>query len=193
MSLHDQFANEAEFRTSFIRPLLIRMGFVGIAEMHGSQEFGKDYVFSERDRFGNYRHMAVQAKHEKSINQGATVDKVISQINEAFAIEYEPLAPLTEQRHVSAVYVFNDGEITDNARTNIRKRVKEEYRPNTYVLSGHELEILAAVLFEQQDRDMKTRLLGLKRQMGINMSTWRILRDQLSSNKEDQSFYGAVQ
>lgn len=172
MSLHDQFKNEEEFREQFIRPLLVRMGFSGIAQMHGSSEFGKDYVFSDQDRFGQWRHMAVQAKHEKSINQGAVVDKVVSQIKEAFSIPYSPLTPLGEQRRVSAVYVFNDGEITPNAREIIGRGVDEKLRPMTYVFSGHELETLQSVLFGQQEREVKGRLLGLRSQLLLNIRIW---------------------
>ena len=59
MSLYDRFAETKEqgFREHFIAPLLIKLGFINISNKHGSQEFGKDYVFSEIDGFGHYRHM----------------------------------------------------------------------------------------------------------------------------------------
>ena len=41
--LFDRFENEAAFRADFVRPLLTRLGFVSVAELHGTQEFGKDF------------------------------------------------------------------------------------------------------------------------------------------------------
>jgi len=46
------------------------MGFMGISNKHGVNEFGKDYVFSELDRFGFFRHLIVQAKHEEKAESG---------------------------------------------------------------------------------------------------------------------------
>src|SRR5688572_15117764 len=107
MSLFKLFADSKEegFREQFIRPLLIRMGYVGISNKHGVNEFGKDYVFSELDPFGQLRHMIIQAKHDERINQGKKVDDLITQIKQCFYVPYTlPTAP-TEQRYVSAVYV----------------------------------------------------------------------------------------
>jgi hypothetical protein len=64
------FHNEAEFREQFVKPLLNRLGFYGVAKQHGAQEFGKDFVFSELHRFGGVRHYAAQVKHEERITQG---------------------------------------------------------------------------------------------------------------------------
>jgi hypothetical protein len=64
MSLYERYNDEAEFREKFVKPLLNRLGFYGVSEQHGSQEFGKDFVFSELHRLGGMRHHAAQVKHE---------------------------------------------------------------------------------------------------------------------------------
>jgi predicted DNA-binding transcriptional regulator AlpA len=58
--LYDRFKDEAEFRDSFVKPLLNRLGFYGVSEQQGSQEFGKDFVFSELHRLGGMKHYAAQ-------------------------------------------------------------------------------------------------------------------------------------
>jgi hypothetical protein len=67
---YHRFRNEAEFREKFVKPLLNRLGFYGVSETHGTQEFGKDFVFSELYRLGGMRHYAAQVKHEEKISQG---------------------------------------------------------------------------------------------------------------------------
>jgi hypothetical protein len=122
MSLFDRFEETKEegFREEFIRPSLVKMGFVHISNKHGSLEVGKDYVFSEIDRFMHFRHMVVRAKHEESVNQRKKVDDLLSQVRQAFNVPYHLLSVSPEERHLSAVYVFNTGTITENAQTQIR-------------------------------------------------------------------------
>ena len=85
MPLYERFKDEAEFREKFVKPLLNRLGYYGVSEQHGTQEFGKDFVFSELHRLGGMRHYAAQVKHEKLINQGTSVDGLLSQVKQAFA------------------------------------------------------------------------------------------------------------
>src|SRR5438477_9254339 len=85
MSLYERFKDEAEFREKFVKPLLNRLGFYGVSEQHGTQEFGKDFVFSELHRLGGMRNYAAQVKHERNIGQGRSVDDLLSQVRQAFA------------------------------------------------------------------------------------------------------------
>jgi hypothetical protein len=115
MTLYDQYKDEADFRDRFVRPLLNRLGFYGVSEQHGTQEFGKDFVFSELHRLGGMRNYVAQVKHEKRINQGKSVDKLLTQAQQAFAKPFtRPDSP--RKCYVSAVYIFNSGEITPNAK-----------------------------------------------------------------------------
>lgn len=68
MLLYERFKDEAEFREKFVKPLLNRLGYFGVSEQHGTQEFGKDFVFSELHRLGGMRHYAAQVKHEAKIS-----------------------------------------------------------------------------------------------------------------------------
>src|SRR5438132_5410178 len=86
---YERFQNEAEFREQFVKPLLNRLGFYGVSEQHGTQEFGKDFVFSEHHRLGGLRHYAAQVKHEQTISQGASVDGLLSQVRQAFATPFK--------------------------------------------------------------------------------------------------------
>ncbi len=62
------FVDEAQFRDRFLIPLLQRLGFAIVVNYHGDQEFGKDIVFGEIDRFGTVVYHAMQAKRAESIS-----------------------------------------------------------------------------------------------------------------------------
>src|ERR1700683_226046 len=89
MSLYERFKDEADFRERFIKPLLNRLGFYNVSEQHGTQEFGKDFVFSELHRLAGTKHYAAQVKHKESINQGTPVIELLSQVRQAFATPFK--------------------------------------------------------------------------------------------------------
>ena len=142
MSLYERFKDEAEFQDKFVKPLLNRLGFYGVSHEHGSQEFGKDFVFSELHRLGGMRHYAAQAKHEEKISQGKSVDELLSQVRQAFA---RPFRRTDSPRdcYVSAVYVLNSGDITANAKEQLLDDLgRERYGDNVHFLDGGRLESL---------------------------------------------------
>jgi hypothetical protein len=157
-----RYKDEAEFRENFVRPLLNRLGFHGVAEQHGTQEFGKDFVFSELHRLGGLRHYAAQVKHEERINQGRTVDELLSQVRQAFARPFKR-ADSPRECHVSAVYVFNSGEITANAKDQLLSELGlERYGDNVHLLDGERLDSLNEWSTLQSDTTARARLLGLR-------------------------------
>jgi hypothetical protein len=170
MSLFDRFPDEAAFREQFVKHLLVKLGFVNISDKHGRDEFGKDYVFSEIDRFGHYRHMVVQAKHEKSIGVGRKADELVSQVRRAFNVPYHlPQAPHVERR-TSAVYVFNSGAITEPAIIQIRNDLERAFQPNVYFFDGGQLELLANGVVQRHAEVVRERLDSFGSQLFFNQS-----------------------
>jgi hypothetical protein len=162
MPLYKRFKDEAEFREKFVKPLLNRLGYYGVSEQHGTQEFGKDFVFSELHRLGGMRHYAAQVKHEEKINQGTSVDGLLSQVRQAFAKPFKR-ADSPRECHVSAVYVFNSGEITTNAKEQLLSELgRERYGDNVHLLDGERLESLNEWATLQTDANARARLLGLR-------------------------------
>src|SRR5438094_2093025 len=162
MSLYERFKDEAEFREKFVKPLLNRLGYYGVSEQHGTQEFGKDFVFSELHRLSGIKHYAAQVKHEERIHQGKLVDGLLSQVRQAFA---KPFTRADSPRdcHVSAVYVFNSGEITANAKAQLLSELGlERYGDNVHFLDGERLNALNEWATLQSDSNTRARLLGLR-------------------------------
>jgi hypothetical protein len=171
MLLHERFKDEAEFREKFVKPLLNRLGYYGVSKQHGTQEFGKDFVFSELHRLGGMRHYAAQVKHEEKINQGASVGALLSQVQQAFAKPFKR-ADSPRECHVSAVYVFNSGEITANAKEQLLSELgRERYGDNVHFLGGERLESLNEWATLQSDANARARLIGLRSALRFIIAT----------------------
>ncbi|MGA9033249.1 MAG: hypothetical protein WB402_12090 [Sulfuricaulis sp.] len=171
MLLYEQFKDEAEFRENFVKPLLNRLGYYGVSEQHGTQEFGKDFVFSELHRLGGMRHYAAQVKHEKKIKQGKSVDDLLSQVRQAFAKPFKR-SDSPRECHVSAVYVFNSGEITEGAKEYLLSGLgREHYGDNVHFLDGERLEALNEWATLQSDANARARLLGLRSALRFIIAT----------------------
>jgi hypothetical protein len=180
----EQEGKERGFCEHFVRPLLAQMGFVQVAYVHGTQEFGKDLVFTEVDRFGHHRHMAVQAKHVEKLNDGQLVTKLADQVKQAFLIPYKLVTTIPEERRVSAVYLFNSGAITHNAQQIIRHYVDEHLRPNVFFYDGDQLETLATTLIQRRDESILERLIVMRRQLLRNIVNWQDLMGKMNVDQD---------
>jgi len=117
------------------------------------------------------RHYAAQVKHEKRINQGTSVDELLSQLRQAFAKPFKR-ADSPRECHVSAVYVFNSGEITDNAKEQLlRELERERYGENVHFLDGERLEALNEWATLQSGANARARLLGLRSALQFIITT----------------------
>lgn len=179
--LYGRYADEDEFRRQFVMPLLTRFGLSGVSLTHGQREFGKDFVFAELSRFGFVKYSASQVKHLESItqNQHSVIDGLLAQIKQAFTVSFRvPDSP--RDCHVSSVYVFNSGAITDGAREVIRSAlIRENFGDNVHVFDGARLSALDQYAAFSADRDLRPRLQGLRTQLQLNIQIWTAIRDKL--------------
>ena len=179
--LFDRFSDEASFRRKLVRPLLTRMGFITVAEKHGQQEYGKDFVFSELTPFGFVRHYAAVVKHERKISQTATTlcSTVLAQVRQAFSVTFQ--LPDAEAVHrVSSVVVFNSGLISENARVWLRAELDEErYGRNVHVLDGERLFQLDLASTFRQGENLLPKLQGMKNDIQLNLFVWKSIRESL--------------
>jgi hypothetical protein len=163
--LYETYKDEAEFRNNFIRPLLTRLGFIAVAELHGGQEFGKDFVFSELTPFGFLRHYAAVVKHIESINQGGSNMKcleILSQVKQAFSVKFQ-LPENESENRISSVVVFIPGKISDNARTWMRSELDEDkYGRNVSFLDEERLYQLDMMAPYHLTEQLIPRLSGMR-------------------------------
>ncbi len=194
--LFDKYKDEAEFRKDFIRPLLTKLGFLAVAELDGSQEFGKDFVFSEVTAFGFMRHYGVVVKHEKAIRQTSKnlCNTILSQIRQAFSVEFR-LPESSQVSHVSSVLVLNSGVITPNASTWLRSELdRERYGDNVHILDGKRLSQLDLQAAFEQHKMLMPRLLGLESSIKLNQIVWASIEESLPKFAEARgSFTQAIE
>lgn len=195
--LYDKYKDEAEFRERFVRPLLTRMGFIAVAELHGGQEYGKDFVFSELTPFGFLRHYAAVVKHTESINQGGPNAKcleIMSQVRQAFSVKFQ-LPENEAENRVSSVAVFISGKMSENARTWIRSEINEEkYGRNVYFLDEERLHQLDMISTFHQTELLLPRLMGIRHNIWINIKILEsILEDLLKFNEARGLFTQALE
>ncbi len=179
--LYAKYKDESEFRDAFVKPLLTRMGFHGIAHVHGTREFGKDFVFSEMTKFGFIRYCAAQVKHDEKIKQtqGSKITELVEQIRQAFSVPFT-LPDSPRERHVSAVYVFNSGEITEGAKDHLLQELtRERFGDNVHVFDGDRLETLNQFTAYHRQESIAPMLLGLRVQLHLNAEIWKSIRDGL--------------
>jgi hypothetical protein len=192
--LYERFADEAAFRADFVRPLLTRLGFLSVAELHGTQEFGKDFVFSELTPFGFLRHYAAVVKHENRISQSTTTvcNTVLAQVRQAFSVTFQ--LPDSDAIHrASNVIVFNSGKITDNARTWLRAEIDEErYGRNVHLFDGERLLQLDLTSSFRRAEDLIPRLGGLVHAIDMNLAVWKSISESLPAFSEGRGCFTAA-
>jgi hypothetical protein len=112
-------------------------------------------------------------KHEKSIRLGTAVDGLCAQINEAFTNPFTT-ADSQHEMYISAVYVFNSGRITEEAKDDLLRRLgRATYGENVFFLDGERLDSINRWAGYQNDRSLRERLFGLRGQTQINIGIWK--------------------
>lgn len=190
--LYEKYKDEAEFRKNFIRPLLTRLGFIAVAELHGTQEFGKDFVFSELTPFGFLRHYAAVVKHIESISQGGANEKcleILSQVKQAFAVKFQ-LPENEAENRISTVIVFISGKMSENARKWIRSELDEDkYGRNVSFLDEERLYQLDMVSTFHQTEQLLPRLNGMRREIFLNIRVLESISKELPKFREARGIF----
>jgi len=94
-------------------------------------------------------------------------------VQQAFNVPYHVPQALAEERYVSAVYVFNTGDITANARTQIYHGLPANMRANVRFFSGATLEILANSQQRNELANLRQKLTALNNQLKYNIEIWQ--------------------
>jgi hypothetical protein len=116
--------SENDFIFKRVIPLLRKLGFQDVRYVHGVDEYGRDIIFYDKDRFGIQRLYAAQAKiGDISGSTRSVINGVISQTNDALEMPYyDPFRG--EEKFVSGYYLIISGKYTRNAKEKIRVKCK---------------------------------------------------------------------
>jgi hypothetical protein len=134
--------NERIFVQKRIVPLLQRLGFQNVRVTHGLDEYGRDVVFTDTDRFGMEKWFAVQAKFgDVSGAAGADLDKILAQVDDAFRMPFADIRDGTE-KFISGLYIAISGRFARNAKEKMRRKCLGK---QVYFFDGTQLDQLEAL------------------------------------------------
>ncbi len=132
------FSDESGFRTRFLVPLLQRLGFISVYDNHGPNEFGKDIIFGEIDRFGSIIYHGMQAKYQDSVGLEDSHD-LITSASAAFSNPFRHRTRGTDERIVS-FFVANAGNVSTQAEANFFNAInRTPYAAHVRLLNGKTL------------------------------------------------------
>lgn len=131
--------DEKLFCTEILYPLFRKMNFLDVRFTHGTQEFGKDFTFSELTSFGNLRHYGVQVKAgNMSGSVKSDIDEILGQIDDAFSIPYFEVSA-NEERRINTFIIAISGNFTNNAKEKIAHKIPTNLRGCVYMLDREKI------------------------------------------------------
>ena len=164
--LRHSYRDEAHFREGFLHRLLRKLGYAIVIEYHGTDEFGKDIVFAELDRFGNVRYHALQARFTTGIGLKGAAD-LIECCHQAFANPF--VHPATGQHEtISSFYAVNGGTISNSARKHYFAALVPLYHRNVFLIDGPTLLRLDRWAATAHFEVLYDRLVGLINELELN-------------------------
>jgi hypothetical protein len=115
------------------------MGFLAVRYTHGTQEYGKDFTFSELTKFGELRHYGLQAKAGNiSGKVNSQIDEILGQINDAFSMPYYELGS-KDARYISVFMVAISGSFTENAKQKLVEKIPKGAIGSVYFIDKEKI------------------------------------------------------
>ncbi len=85
------------------------------------KEYGKDFIFSEIDKFGHNIYYGLQVKAGNiSGKANSKVDEIIGQLDDAFSMPFEEIGS-GNRYYISNFIIAISGNFTENAKDKIKR------------------------------------------------------------------------
>jgi len=180
-----RYHDEHEFLRGFVRPLLHKLGFSVVLDYHGQDEFGKDLVFAEIDRFGHVRYHAVQAKYRRMTSLGDSA-RLVEAAKMAFANPF--IHPTTGQPEpISGFYVLTAGTVSLAARRHFFASLVPLFHQNVFLLDGPTLVQLDRWAGMQRALAAHERVAGVFSELELNERLHEQMQKGLLALREGRS------
>ncbi|VAW35181.1 hypothetical protein MNBD_CHLOROFLEXI01-3200 [hydrothermal vent metagenome] len=130
---HKYEKDEDLFCKEVLHPLLQKMGFSFVRYIHGTNEFGKDFLFSDiSSPLHEPVYFVLQAKRgDVSGGANSLLDTILSQIDDTFTVPYTGEAG-TSEIYIAIMIVAISGNFTSNAVTKIRYKMPQHLKGSVY-------------------------------------------------------------
>lgn len=128
-----QKLSEKELSTRIVIPLLKSMGYKSVTYTCGTDEFGRDIIFYDEDKFNNKKWKAAQVKSvniQGTSSRAGNIQEIINQIQEAFDNPYFNSSS-GEEVLINEVYIITSRSITPKAKLAIKN--KFQYKPVFFI------------------------------------------------------------
>lgn len=122
--------NEQSFSKELVEPILRKLNFESVRYTHGTKEYGKDFICSERDKFGELNFIGIQVKAGNvSGKVNSNIDELIGQFDDAFSMPFYQLGK-EDKLYISKFIILISGKFTDNAKEKIIEKTSKNLRSN---------------------------------------------------------------
>lgn len=124
---HLRALNEERLRNEVLIPLYKVLGFINVVEAHGHDEFGKDILFEDVNRFGDKVYIASLVKAKAihgSTSQSGNVSEVLAQAREALQMPFPDRFDGFSKKSISMLYIVTSGSIKPKARQYISESLR---------------------------------------------------------------------
>lgn len=144
--------DERRFCEEVLAVLLKEMGFLLVRDVHGTDEYGRDFIFAEKMPFLELRYYGLQAKAgDISGRAKSQIDTILSQIEDAFTMPYtkEPEKSKSEI-YINTMIVAISGEFKRNAVEKIRAKIPPHLVGSVYFWDKTKIRSLIYEYWEKE-------------------------------------------
>lgn len=128
----DFLKDEPKFSKELILPLLRKMKFDNVIYNHGKKEYGRDFFFSEINKFNEPVYYGMQVKAgDVSGRVNSEIDMLIGQLNDAFSMPFYILGNQNPY-YISSFVIAISGKFMENAKEKIIHKIPKELLGNVY-------------------------------------------------------------
>lgn len=128
----DFLKDEPKFSKELILPLLRKMKFDNVIYNHGKKEYGRDFFFSEINKFNEPVYYGMQVKAGNvSGKVNSEIDMLIGQLNDAFSMPFYVLGNQNPY-YISSFVIAISGKFMENAKEKIIHKIPKELLGNVY-------------------------------------------------------------
>jgi hypothetical protein len=138
------FASELDLRSSLADLFRRVPNIEDVRLLHGSQEFGKDIVFSVSGPLGERRRYACVVKNDKitgKVGSSLGARTVVEQASQAFDTPY--VGDKGQLEHIDSVYIITPFECAQSTMNAIKGKLLERYGNITFICGSALLELYA--------------------------------------------------
>jgi len=136
--------NEKLFSLEIVEPLLRKLQYESVIYNHGTREYGKDFICTEKDNFGFERHIGIQVKAGNLRgNVNSEIDEILGQLEDAFSMPFYSLG-IETPKYISIFVVLISGLFTQNAKDKINKKIPSYLKGNVIFIDKNKIHDLIA-------------------------------------------------